>query len=447
MSEEPVRRLEGWKVIADHLGRSSRTVQRWHRFYKLPVRHVGGSGGGVFAYTDEIDEWFRHADPTMGADSETDSRGTLIAMPVRSTGNASVWLNPGLPLCLSDRSLARERVDDGYHLWRMLSRNNLRSVVQAFREAIDLDPQNPEGYAGLSHALIAQGMIGSLRLSSAYSSARVALETALRLDGASTDAKCALAWLRMVSERNWEGAESLFDHLLENGPISTRMTVGRGLLYVAQRQLDTASHLLYGASQSDPLSSLWLGLHAWSEYLAGKFTEVMEHIMEAHESARHSPFLVGVEALTASRLEQPSDSIAHIEMLLADDPGNSLARGALGYIAGRSGDKRKARAVLDDLSCHHSHAQVTPHYAMGLVHIGLEQTEQAIRSLLLSYEEGSLWSLGFAVDPACLTLANEPAYRDFVRSAFPPPALHTNRPNWPRRAGPPELALPLLRED
>jgi phage terminase Nu1 subunit (DNA packaging protein) len=52
-------RLDTWKGIAKYLGRSCRTIQRWHARYGLPVRHLGGASGSVFAYTDELDNWLR----------------------------------------------------------------------------------------------------------------------------------------------------------------------------------------------------------------------------------------------------------------------------------------------------------------------------------------------------------------------------------------------------
>jgi hypothetical protein len=58
MSDPQASRLDGWKAIADHLGRDSRTAQRWHQERGMPVHHVaGGRGGGVFAYRGELDEW------------------------------------------------------------------------------------------------------------------------------------------------------------------------------------------------------------------------------------------------------------------------------------------------------------------------------------------------------------------------------------------------------
>lgn len=53
-------RLNSWKEIANYLGRSTRTVQRWEEELGLPVYRVQGKIRDiVFAYTAEVDEWIR----------------------------------------------------------------------------------------------------------------------------------------------------------------------------------------------------------------------------------------------------------------------------------------------------------------------------------------------------------------------------------------------------
>ncbi len=56
-------RLNGWKEIALHLGKGTRTVQRWEKLYGLPVHRMGREGGEiVYAFRDEIDRWLSTAD-------------------------------------------------------------------------------------------------------------------------------------------------------------------------------------------------------------------------------------------------------------------------------------------------------------------------------------------------------------------------------------------------
>jgi len=79
------KRLDSWKEIAEYLERDARTAMRWEED-GLPVRSVpGGQRRGVFAFTDEIDEWLATRD--KGAESiaaETTSDETIAVGPGRA---------------------------------------------------------------------------------------------------------------------------------------------------------------------------------------------------------------------------------------------------------------------------------------------------------------------------------------------------------------------------
>ena len=55
--------LNGWKEIASHVGRSTRTVQRWEFTHGMPVhRPSKKSRSSVTAFTDEIEGWISRTD-------------------------------------------------------------------------------------------------------------------------------------------------------------------------------------------------------------------------------------------------------------------------------------------------------------------------------------------------------------------------------------------------
>src|SRR3954470_4298615 len=58
--------LNSWKEVADYVGRSARTLQRWEKRWKLPMhRPAGKMRSAVIALTSEIDEWIRQT-PVAG---------------------------------------------------------------------------------------------------------------------------------------------------------------------------------------------------------------------------------------------------------------------------------------------------------------------------------------------------------------------------------------------
>ena len=60
-STPPPPVLNGWKEIANYLGRGVRTVQRYEAQLSLPVKRVQGkSHSAVIALPKELDAWLKH---------------------------------------------------------------------------------------------------------------------------------------------------------------------------------------------------------------------------------------------------------------------------------------------------------------------------------------------------------------------------------------------------
>src|SRR6266852_1188635 len=89
----PDKKLVSWKEIASYLGREVRTVQRWERTEVLPVhRHEHQKKSTVYAFTSELDEWFKKRQPVD--DPEADA--AFIPEPDASDANSSME-TPDLP--------------------------------------------------------------------------------------------------------------------------------------------------------------------------------------------------------------------------------------------------------------------------------------------------------------------------------------------------------------
>jgi TolB-like protein/predicted Zn-dependent protease len=60
----PGKKLVSWKEIASHLGRETRTVQRWEKTEGLPIRrHEHQKKSTVYAYINDLDVWFKKRQP------------------------------------------------------------------------------------------------------------------------------------------------------------------------------------------------------------------------------------------------------------------------------------------------------------------------------------------------------------------------------------------------
>jgi tetratricopeptide (TPR) repeat protein len=414
-------RIDTWKSIARYLARSSRTVQRWHREYGLPVHRLGIDSGSIFAYADELDSWLRNRDrapksalfeiPRTAPSSDLHFQSQLDQR--RMTFDSPRIPNPG-------RQRSAALVAFACKLWASASSENLKMIARCSRDAIDLDPGNAEAFAVLADALIAEGLMGIVGIPAAYISAKAALERALEIDPELPETMCAAAWLRFVFKREWHRASREFDECRNQHLRLNRAPVGRALIHVAEGCPVEASALLRDFVRQNPLDAQAAALHCWCRYLAEDYCDALNLVEEARASGQSGPVLDAVEALICIHCQEPDAHISRIEALLADSPRHELLQAVLGYAFAANGQAQRATTILDALT-HRASAEYDANpYAIALLLIGLGEKHDAVQWLEQSYFNGSLWSLGFPSDPILQSLLDEPGYRLFLGTAAYP---------------------------
>src|SRR6185312_9455833 len=83
-------RLDSWKEIAGHLRREIRTIQRWEKFEGLPVHRLQHQKRpSVYAFTEELDEWWRERRERLEAGSGDEAAD--IAIPPVAVSRPINW--------------------------------------------------------------------------------------------------------------------------------------------------------------------------------------------------------------------------------------------------------------------------------------------------------------------------------------------------------------------
>jgi len=416
-------RLDSWKSIARYLGRSSRTVQRWHAQYGLPIYRLGGQTGSVFTFADELDDWMRNRGLEVTAQPPAFGRPVLLSTPHPHLESDSGSRTFDFSLIHSKRKAqSAEMVALGSSMWESVSYNHLEVIARCFREAIDLDPGNHRAFSGLSFALIVEGFCGLVHPPDAYNAAKIALRMAQKIDSGQPGTLCTEACLKMLLDRDWQGAHIGFSEALKRRPQSMRALCGLAALHIAEGNPQKASGLFFKAAQQSALASPTMALYCWSKYLAGEYAHTLHQIEQYRASGRSGPIVDAIEAMASIQLEEPDAHIERIEALLADSPHHEVLRGALGYAYGAAGHHQNANEILDAMTNLGARQSKHEPYALALVFIGLNRRQEAVKQLEQSYQEGSLWSLGFLSDPMLDTLRNDPHFLLFLSKVSYPVA-------------------------
>ena len=411
-------RLDTWKSVAQYLGRSCRTVQRWHSEYGLPVHHLGGDASSVFAYTDELDRWLRQRGRTISEHasdppqaSHPPREGVIKDESVRLSSTSSPEWTPDAARIRSAGLVARAQ-----RLWQSLSAVNLSAIARLYREAIDLDDSNALAFAGLSQALIAQGVLGKLHPSVAFRPAEAALRRALEVDHNLFEVRCAAAMLKMFVERDWNAARTSLQQAAFEHPTATQPLIGCGFLAIAENSLAKASEFFRRALFEWPLNTSAAELVCWVEYLSGRFESALALIADSRETGHDGAILDTVAALCEVLLYSSPSQVKRLESQARNSRQNVALLGVLGFSYGKLGQTTAARQVIRSMT--HLGLIGTDDYAypIALTHLGLNEHNEAINWLDQSYRHGSVWSLAFSSDPILEVLRTNPLHRAFFES-------------------------------
>jgi hypothetical protein len=87
-------RLDSWKKIAAHFRRDVRTVQRWESREGMPVhRHLHDKQGSVYAFSAELDAWWKDRRATLAAEPASEGAVTASRSPAaRVPPSRGLWL-------------------------------------------------------------------------------------------------------------------------------------------------------------------------------------------------------------------------------------------------------------------------------------------------------------------------------------------------------------------
>jgi len=160
--------LEGWKAIADYLGKTERTVQRWEKTKGLPVRRLRTDSEAelprVYAYRSELDAWWAQL---TERDDKTDP---VLSPPELDSGAESKIHKPTRP-AMGWRQIRLAAIASivcvslGLALWREHQQHHspVGRVLLAVRPFRNLSGDPAQDYIGaaLSEELVSR--LGRLR--------------------------------------------------------------------------------------------------------------------------------------------------------------------------------------------------------------------------------------------------------------------------------------------
>jgi TolB-like protein/DNA-binding winged helix-turn-helix (wHTH) protein/tetratricopeptide (TPR) repeat protein len=294
-----------------------------------------------------------------------------------------------------------------------------KQAAEYFKLATEEDPEYELAFVGLAGAYSHFGIMGALPPKEAWEKARNAAVKALELDESSGEAHAALAYIKSRYDWDWPGSEAEFRRAIELNPNYATAHHWYGLLLAEVGRFDEAISETERAEDLDPLSVLISASLGRRFYLARQFERAAAQFQK---TLRMDPtFGLAFSGLGAAYVEQRR----YAEALQILNRGARIAKAnpetlpVLGFAYAISGDKIRAREILNQLQTPSKTHYVSPYFT-ALIHAGMGENGPAINDLERARSDHSNWMTLLRSEPLFDGLRSDSRFHNILQKlGFP----------------------------
>ena len=236
----------------------------------------------------------------------------------------------------------------GRFAWNQRTGGALKEAVRYLEQAVALDSSFARAWSALADAYILVVSYAGLSPKEYWPKAKVAADTALRLDSTSAEAHTSLAYGTTLYEWKWAEAEASFRRAIAANPNYATAHHWYGDFLAGRGRLDESLREMRRAHELDPLSRI-IGLElGWVYYLMRRTREAEEQIrrtLALDQNYAHGYMMLGMVRLQAGDPERRSPQCGGRQSWVT----SILTSGILGSAYAASGDRAAALDVLADL--------------------------------------------------------------------------------------------------
>lgn len=301
----------------------------------------------------------------------------------------------------------------GRYYYNKRTETSYQKAIESFEQAIDIDPGFALAYCGLADSYVAYDFFGVLPPWEASPKAKAAAMNALAIDNNLAEAHASLACVRMMYERDWEGAEREFKRSIELNPNYVHAHNWYSHFLMAMGRFEESFAESRIALKLDPLDqgvNQYLGWHYLHAREYDKSIEQLKKTVEQNPDFCLAHITLGMAFELKSEFDE-----AIAEFRKADQICKlAIIQGFIGYTYAMAGRRDEALQTLQALEERSKRSYVPP-YVIALIYNALDNKSEAFDWLEKAYAAHNEWLNWLKVAPEVDNLRSDPRFLNLMR--------------------------------
>ncbi len=292
-----------------------------------------------------------------------------------------------------------------YH-FNKLTVDGVQRGIEFFRQAIERDPNYALAYIGLADCYNYLGK---------PMEAKAAITRAIEIDDTLGEAHASLAFITLLHDWDWAGAERHFKRGIELNP-NYAMAHHWYAVYLAHMgRHEEAMREAKRAQELDPLSLIVNMTPAVTLYLARRYDQAIEEVRKVLDMEANFPPAHNLLGLAYEQKGKYEEAILEHQKVIDLSAGSAEAEVAVKAMIGHAyavwGKRGEAVKILNELL---ELRDVTP-YSIAEIYVGLGEKDQAFEWLEKAYQKRNFQMVGLKVNPNFDSLRSDPRFTELLR--------------------------------
>lgn len=311
-----------------------------------------------------------------------------------------------VPDAYEDYSHARQVARQG-------TTQGLQESIPLYEAAIQHDPNYAIAYAGLADTYLTLSDRRTISPQRAFPRTEEAVREVLALDPSYAEGYIVLAAIRAFYDWEWKDAGYHFRRAMEHNADNPRAHLIYARYLRALGRWDQALAQLQAAEKLDPGSTvvaLNLAVHHYYARQPDRTLELARKVLAADPQSEAARRLLGI---AFEQKGEPEKALPLLQEAVSLSGNNSMYLGALGHAYALAGRTSEARKILKQMT--EAKADYMSAYDIALIHLGLGDTDSALKSLQKAVDERALNLRYLNIDPRFDNLRADPRFQAIVQ--------------------------------